>query len=51
MRSPDTPGFIVTESRVRFGEAISSSREGVADAPTIDIAMKELGGFGWGRSN
>jgi 3-hydroxybutyryl-CoA dehydrogenase len=45
----DTPGFIVNRiARPFYGEAIRLLEEGVADAPTIDIAMKELGGFRMG---
>ena len=45
----DTPGFIVNRiARPFYGEAIRLLEEGVADAPTIDWAMKELGGFRMG---
>jgi 3-hydroxybutyryl-CoA dehydrogenase len=45
----DTPGFIVNRiARPFYGEAIRLLEEGVADAPTIDAAMKELGGFRMG---
>ena len=45
----DTPGFIVNRiARPFYGEAIRLLEEGVADVATIDIAMKELGGFRMG---
>ena len=45
----DTPGFIVNRiARPFYGEAIRLLEEGVADAPTIDVAMKQLGGFRMG---
>ena len=45
----DTPGFIVNRiARPFYGEAIRLLEEGVADAPTIDAAMKTLGGFRMG---
>jgi 3-hydroxybutyryl-CoA dehydrogenase len=45
----DTPGFIVNRvARPFYGEAIRLLEEGVADAPTIDWAMKEIGGFKMG---
>jgi 3-hydroxybutyryl-CoA dehydrogenase len=45
----DTPGFIVNRiARPFYGEAIRMLEEGVADAPTIDWAMRELGGFRMG---
>jgi len=45
----DTPGFIVNRvARPFYGEAIRILEEGTADAPTIDAAMKELGGFRMG---
>ena len=45
----DTPGFIVNRiARPFYGEALRLLEEGVADVPTIDIAMKELGGFRMG---
>jgi 3-hydroxybutyryl-CoA dehydrogenase len=45
----DTPGFIVNRiARPFYGEAIRILEEGVADAPTIDAAMKELGKFRMG---
>ena len=45
----DTPGFIVNRvARPFYGEAIRLLEEGVADAPTIDWAMKELGKFRMG---
>lgn len=45
----DTPGFIVNRvARPFYGEAIRLFEEGVADIPTIDWAMTELGGFRMG---
>jgi 3-hydroxybutyryl-CoA dehydrogenase len=45
----DTPGFIVNRvARPFYGEALRLLEEGAADAPTIDWAMRELGGFRMG---
>jgi len=45
----DTPGFIVNRvARPFYSEAVRLYEEGVADIPTIDWAMKELGGFRMG---
>ena len=45
----DTPGFIVNRvARPFYGEAIRLLEEGIADAPTIDWALTELGGFRMG---
>ena len=45
----DTPGFIVNRvARPFYSEAIRQYEEGVADIPTIDWAMKEIGGFRMG---
>lgn len=45
----DTPGFIVNRiARPFYGESIRLLEEGVADAPTIDAAMKDLGKFRMG---
>lgn len=45
----DTPGFIVNRvARPFYSEAIRQLEEGVADVPTIDWAMKEIGGFRMG---
>lgn len=45
----DTPGFIVNRvARPFYGEALRIYEEGIADAATIDWAMKELGGFRMG---
>lgn len=45
----DTPGFIVNRvARPFYGEALRQLEEGVADVPTIDWAMKEIGGFKMG---
>ena len=45
----DTPGFIVNRvARPFYGEALRIYEEGIADIPTIDWAMKSLGGFRMG---
>ena len=45
----DTPGFIVNRiARPFYGEALRILEEGIADAPTIDWAMKRFGGFRMG---
>tara|TARA_Y100000782_G_scaffold66442_1_gene72290 strand:+ start:25575 stop:26750 length:1176 start_codon:yes stop_codon:yes gene_type:complete len=45
----DTPGFIVNRvARPYYGEALKMYEEGFADIPTIDWAMKEIGGFKMG---
>ncbi|MCB0548518.1 MAG: 3-hydroxybutyryl-CoA dehydrogenase [Phaeodactylibacter sp.] len=45
----DTPGFIVNRvARPFYGEALRILEEGLADAPTVDWAMTELGGFRMG---
>lgn len=45
----DTPGFIVNRvARPFYGEALRLVEEGIADVPTIDWAMRELGGFRMG---
>jgi 3-hydroxybutyryl-CoA dehydrogenase len=45
----DTPGFIVNRvARPYYGEALRILDEGIANCPTIDWAMKELGGFRMG---
>ena len=45
----DTPGFIVNRvARPFYGEALRIYDEGIADAATIDWAMRELGGFRMG---
>jgi 3-hydroxybutyryl-CoA dehydrogenase len=45
----DTPGFIVNRvARPFYGEALRILEEGLADAPTIDWAMAELGSFRMG---
>ncbi|MEX0904787.1 MAG: 3-hydroxyacyl-CoA dehydrogenase NAD-binding domain-containing protein [Balneolaceae bacterium] len=45
----DTPGFIVNRvARPFYGEALRILEEGIADAPTIDWAMKGIGGFKMG---
>jgi len=45
----DTPGFIVNRvARPFYSEALRIYDEGIADIPTIDWAMTELGGFKMG---
>ena len=45
----DTPGFIVNRiARPFYGEALRILEEGIADVPTIDAAMRELGNFKMG---
>lgn len=45
----DTPGFIVNRvARPFYGESLRILDEGLADAPTIDWALRELGGFRMG---
>lgn len=45
----DLPGFIVNRvARPFYGESLRILEEGIADVPTIDWAMKELGGFKMG---
>ncbi|MCF8240671.1 MAG: hypothetical protein K9J16_04730 [Melioribacteraceae bacterium] len=45
----DTPGFIVNKvARPFYGEALRILDEGIADVPTIDWAMKEIGKFKMG---
>ncbi len=45
----DTPGFIVNRvARPFYGEALRIYEEGIADIPTIDWAMKKIGGFRMG---
>jgi len=45
----DTPGFIVNRvARPFYSESIKMLEEGFSDVPTIDWAMKELGGFRMG---
>jgi len=45
----DTPGFIVNRvARPFYGEALRIFEEGIADMPTIDWAMREIGGFKMG---
>jgi 3-hydroxybutyryl-CoA dehydrogenase len=45
----DTPGFIVNKvARPFYGESLRILEEGIADAATIDWAMRELGGFRMG---
>jgi 3-hydroxybutyryl-CoA dehydrogenase len=49
VRASDTPGFIVNRvARPYYGEALRIYEEGIADMPTIDWAMRELGGFKMG---
>jgi 3-hydroxybutyryl-CoA dehydrogenase len=45
----DTPGFIVNRvARPFYGEALRIYEEGVADMPSIDEAMRSVGGFRMG---
>ena len=45
----DTPGFIVNRvARPFYGDSIRIYEEGIADMPTIDHAMKSIGGFKMG---
>ncbi|MEO7521230.1 MAG: 3-hydroxyacyl-CoA dehydrogenase NAD-binding domain-containing protein [Gemmatimonas sp.] len=45
----DTPGFLVNRvARPFYGEALRIREEGIAEAATIDWAMRELGGFRMG---
>ena len=45
----DTPGFIVNRvARPYYGESLRMLEEGLADAPTIDWALRELAGFRMG---
>jgi 3-hydroxybutyryl-CoA dehydrogenase len=49
VKARDTPGFIVNRvARPFYGEALRILEEGFADAPTVDWAMTELGGFRMG---
>jgi 3-hydroxybutyryl-CoA dehydrogenase len=49
VRASDTPGFIVNRiARPYYGEALRIYEEGIADMPTIDWAMREIGGFKMG---
>lgn len=49
VKAIDTPGFIVNRvARPFYGEALRILEEGIADVPTIDWAMKEIGGFKMG---
>ncbi len=49
VRAKDTPGFIVNRvARPFYGEALRILEENIADAATIDWAMKEIGGFRMG---
>jgi 3-hydroxybutyryl-CoA dehydrogenase len=45
----DTPGFIVNRiARPFYGEGLRIYEEGLADRPTIDWALREIGGFRMG---
>ena len=49
VKAKDTPGFIVNRvARPFYGEAIRIYEEGIASIPTVDWAMKEIGGFRMG---
>ena len=44
VRAKDTPGFIVNRvARPFYGESLRILEEGIADAPTIDAAMRDAG--------
>lgn len=45
----DSPGFIVNRvARPFYGESLRMLEDGLADAPTIDWALREIGGFRMG---
>ncbi|MBC7841140.1 MAG: 3-hydroxybutyryl-CoA dehydrogenase [Gemmatimonadaceae bacterium] len=45
----DTPGFIVNRiARPFYGESLRLLEEGIADAPTIDWALRDIAGFRMG---
>lgn len=45
----DTPGFIVNRvARPFYGESLRILEEGIADVPTVDWAMRTVGGFRMG---
>jgi 3-hydroxybutyryl-CoA dehydrogenase len=45
----DTPGFIVNRiARPFYGESLRMLEEGIADVPTIDWALRTIGGFRMG---
>ncbi|HSA56484.1 MAG TPA: 3-hydroxyacyl-CoA dehydrogenase NAD-binding domain-containing protein [Gemmatimonadaceae bacterium] len=45
----DTPGFIVNRvARPFYGESLRMLEDGIADAPTIDWALREIGDFRMG---
>jgi 3-hydroxybutyryl-CoA dehydrogenase len=49
VQAADTPGFLVNRvARPFYGEALRLLEEGVADAATIDWAMRTAGGFRMG---
>ena len=49
VQAKDTPGFIVNRvARPFYSEALRQLEESVADVPTIDWAIKEIGGFKMG---
>jgi 3-hydroxybutyryl-CoA dehydrogenase len=49
VQAKDTPGFIVNRTaRPFYGEALRILEEGIADAATIDWAIKEIGSFKMG---
>jgi 3-hydroxybutyryl-CoA dehydrogenase len=49
VRCTSTPGFIVNRvARPFYGEAQRMVEAGIADAATIDLAMREVGGFRMG---
>lgn len=49
VEAKDTPGFIVNRvARPFYGEALRILEEGIADVPTIDLAMTQVAGFRMG---
>ena len=45
----DVPGFIVNRvARPFYGESLRILEEGIADVPTIDTALRDIGGFRMG---
>lgn len=49
VKAKDTPGFIVNKvARPFYGEALRIYEEGLVNFPTIDWAMKSIGGFRMG---
>ncbi len=49
VEAKDTPGFIVNRvARPFYGEALRILEEGIADVPSIDLAMTQVAGFRMG---